>query len=230
MIDNGQAGYSETGSWSTAVGGFNGTNRVARAVHAGGPTAKATWDFTGVGATLVDVWVTFAGKSGYSTAAPFTVYDGGTSLGTESINESILVTQSQGGRSQGSYGGVGWLELGFAISSGELKVVLSNLAAGNYVDADGVLIISHGATPHVITAKSTGTSIGTVPPAGTSTTQKTSTTTVSIKSVSPSSGSVNVTYSQNPPAQAINSSPSNVIDLALSDLVTEGLSKKKGLS
>ena len=69
-----------------------------------------------------------------------------------------------------------------------------------------------------------------MPPAATNTTQKTSTPTVSIKSVSSSSGSVNVTYSQNPPAQAGNSSPSNVIDLALSDLVSEGLSKKKGQS
>ena len=56
-----------------------------------------------------------------------------------SINESILVTQSQGGLDQGSYGGVGWLELGaFTISStATSQVVLSNLATGNFVDADG---------------------------------------------------------------------------------------------
>jgi protocatechuate 3,4-dioxygenase beta subunit len=144
VIDNGQPGYSETGTWSTVVGGFNGTNRVAQTVHSGSATATTTWDFTGVGNGLFDVWVTFAGKSGYSQAAPFTIFDGGTSLGTQSIDESQLVTQGQGGRAQGSYGGVGWIELGsFSISSGEIKVVLNNLASGNFVGADGVLIVKH---------------------------------------------------------------------------------------
>jgi hypothetical protein len=42
VIDNGQAGYSETGTWSTAAGGFNGTNRVARTTHGSGKTATAS--------------------------------------------------------------------------------------------------------------------------------------------------------------------------------------------
>jgi hypothetical protein len=45
VIDNGQAGYSETGSWNTMVGGFNGTNRVARTVHSGQATATASGNF-----------------------------------------------------------------------------------------------------------------------------------------------------------------------------------------
>ena len=155
VIDNGQPGYAETGPWSTANGGFNGSNRVAKTLRAsGGVSSTASWDFNGVAPTSYDVYVTFAGKTGYSnSAAPFTVFDGGTSLGTQSINESILVTQSQGGRAQGSYGGVGWLELGtFSISSGELKVVLTNSANGNFVDADGILIIAHGNAPHFLVA------------------------------------------------------------------------------
>ena len=141
VIDNGQPGYAETGTWSTVVGGFNGTNRVAHTTT-GSATATASWTFTGLPAgDTFDVYVTFAGKSQYSTAAPFTVYDGGTSLGTQKINESILVTQAQGGRAEGSYGGVGWVELGagYAISSGTLEVLLANNATGSYVDADGVL-------------------------------------------------------------------------------------------
>ena len=62
-----------------------------------------------------DVYVTFATKSIYSKSAPFSVSDGGTGLGTQFINESILVTQAQGGRNEGSYGGVGWVELGTVI-------------------------------------------------------------------------------------------------------------------
>ena len=58
------------------------------------------------------------------------------------VNESILVTQSQGGLTQGSYGGVGWLDLGtVSVKSGVFSAVLSNLATGNFVDADGVLLV-----------------------------------------------------------------------------------------
>jgi len=144
VIDNGQPGYSETGSWSTVVGGFNGTNRVAKTVQAGGPSSTATWNFSSISPATYDVYVTFAGKSGYSEAVPYTVYNGSTELGTVDVNQSILVTQSQG-LTQGSYGGVGWLELGaFTISSTDIQVVLSNLATGNFVDADGVLLVPQG--------------------------------------------------------------------------------------
>ena len=147
VIDNGQAGYTETGSWNNSVGGLDGTNRIARTVQRGKATATATWDFTGLSSSATyDVYVTFGSKSQYSKAAPFTVYDGSKSLGTQSINESILVTMAQGGRAQGSYGGVGWLELGtYSLTGTELKVVLSNLTStGSFVDADGVLLVAHG--------------------------------------------------------------------------------------
>jgi hypothetical protein len=167
VIDNGQDGYSESNvsQWDTADGGFDGTNRVARTVHSSNATATATWDFTGVANAQMDVWVTWVGKSGYSRAAPFGVYDGGTGLGTQSIDESVLVTQSQGGRAKGSYGGVGWLLLGtFTISSGELKVVLSNLANSIFVDADGVLItpyLADASVPILAVGSSAGTKFGT---------------------------------------------------------------------
>jgi protocatechuate 3,4-dioxygenase beta subunit len=147
-IDNGQAGYSETGSWSTVGGGFNGSNRVATTTQGSANTDTATYDFTGLAAGQYDVYVTFFGKHTYSSAAKFSVSDGGTHLGNAFINESILVTQTQGAgpRAQGSFGGVGWLGLGtFSISSGELVVVLGNKAVGNFVDADGVLIVKEGA-------------------------------------------------------------------------------------
>jgi protocatechuate 3,4-dioxygenase beta subunit/methionine-rich copper-binding protein CopC len=165
-IDNGQAGYAETGSWSTVGGGFNGSNRVATTTHGSGNTATATYDFTGLAAGQYDVYVTFFGKNTYTAAAPFSVYDGGTHLGNAFINESILVTQAQGvGRAQGSFGGVGWLGLGtFSISSGELVVVLGNNATGSKVDADGVLIVPHvetPGTPSSISSSSTTGSSGT---------------------------------------------------------------------
>ena len=156
VIDNGQAGYSETGTWATGVAGFNGTNRIARTVHSGSSTATASWSFTGLPSAVYDVYVTFAGKRGDSIAAPFTVYDGTTSLGTQNLDESIRVTQAQGGRAQGGYGGVGWLELSsYAIASGTLQVQLGNLASNNFVDADGVLIDQEDAAPSVASSIAT---------------------------------------------------------------------------
>ncbi len=102
MIDNGQPGYAETGTWTTALGGFNGTTRVATTIQGRQPTATASWTFSGLPVHNYQVWVTFAGKNSYSTAAPFTVYNGSTSEGTTLLNESILVTQSKGGLAQGS--------------------------------------------------------------------------------------------------------------------------------
>jgi protocatechuate 3,4-dioxygenase beta subunit len=150
VIDNGQAGYSETGKWNTNPGGFNGTNRYAQAVASGSATATATWDFTNVPNATYDVWITYFGT--FSSASPFTVYDGGTSLGTNLVDESILVTAANHGVGTGIYGSVGWLKLGsFAISSDELKVVLSNLTAGGVnVDADGVLLVADPAAPSLL--------------------------------------------------------------------------------
>jgi protocatechuate 3,4-dioxygenase beta subunit/glutamine cyclotransferase len=236
VIDNGQAGYAETGTWSTVVGGFNGTNRVARTTHGSGSTATASWTFTGLAAQTYFVYITYAGKATYSTAAPFTVYDGGANLGTQSIDEHILVTQSQGGRAQGSYGGVGWLELGtYAISSGTLEVLLSNKAAGNYVDADGVLIVPDGALPKVVVGNppppsggtTGGVSIGANPTGNTGDRQTNSAPSVSISGVT-QPGSVNVVYSA-PPAQGNSTTSSaSAVDLVLGDLADSGVAKKKG--
>ncbi len=229
VIDNGQTGYSETGSWSTATGGLNGTNRVARTTHGSGNTATATWSFTGVASGSYDVYVTFASKSNYSKAAPFSVADGGTNLGTQYINESILVTEAQGGRAEGSYGGVGWVALGtYSISSGTLTVVLGNNASGNSLDADGVLIVPHAQVvpPHPIqlaTDGAAGAPIGTLdltqPASGTSTKKGSSTgtttaATVAISGVTQASP-VTVVYSQ-APAQSNESTSPSMVDLALS--------------
>jgi protocatechuate 3,4-dioxygenase beta subunit len=142
VIDSQGSGYTETGSWNTVSGGYGGSNRTAQTVQSGTPTATATYAFTGLDASAnYDVYVTYRTKSGTSSAAPFTVYDGSNALGTLNLNESIAVTANQS-LTQGSYGGVGWLKLGrYQIASGNLSVVLANLASGNIVDTDGVLIV-----------------------------------------------------------------------------------------
>lgn len=48
VITNGQPDYAETGSWSTALGGYGGTSRVASTTAGSSPTATASWTFTGL--------------------------------------------------------------------------------------------------------------------------------------------------------------------------------------
>jgi protocatechuate 3,4-dioxygenase beta subunit len=233
VIDNGQAGYAETGSWSTVVGGFNGTNRVTKTGGRGQPTATASWTFTGLPTnTTYFVYITYAGKNNYTKQAPYSV-NGGTAV---NINQSILVTQNQGGLAQGSYGGVGWLEIGtYADSStGTLQVVLSNVTVGNQVDADGVLIVADGSAAKGIVGGPApvggtavgGTSISTVPVGGTSSTAS-SAPTVAIGGVTqPASVTVSYGATSTPPAQG--GPPSTgVVDLALGSLTEEGDTSKK---
>ena len=207
-ISNGQPGYAETGSWSTALGGFNGTTRITATTSGNVATATASWTFAGLANGSYAVYVTYAGKSTYSAAAPFTVYDGGTSRGTVNIKQSILVTQSQGGLTQGSYGGVGWLKLGtYTINSGTLEVMLSNKTSGQFVDANGILIVPLS-TPAIASLTSTGangddsTGLGTTPPIAAtdqsqtrSTTVSATSTTVAISGVS-APNAVHVVYNQ----------------------------------
>jgi hypothetical protein len=149
VIDNFQPGYAETGTWTTATGGYLGNNRYASVGTGKTASATASWTFTGLASGKYDVYITYwSASSSYASSVPYTVYDGSTSLGTTNINQKQLVTQAQGGLTQGGYGGVGWLELGtFSISTGTLEVLLTNLAkGGNTVDADAALIVAHGAT------------------------------------------------------------------------------------
>ena len=100
------------------------------------------------------------------------------------INESILVTQSQGGLNQGSYGGVGWLQLGsYSISSGTLDVMLSNKASGHFVDANGILIVPQGAgivkSPISVPITSVPLGLTVTPTVGATTQSKTPSTTAS---------------------------------------------------
>ena len=193
-IANGQPGYANTGPWASQIGGYTGTTRVAKTTTNGGVAARATWTFNNVTPGTYDVYVTFVGKAGYSTAAPFTVFDGATSLGTVNINESILVTSTPGqGLTQGSYGGVGWLELGtYHISSGQLKVTLDNNTTGSFVDANGVLYVAEAGAPGLragavlsnpVTGPGSPIAMGALPNATTAPAKGATTTTVTISGV-----------------------------------------------
>jgi methionine-rich copper-binding protein CopC len=168
VIDNGGTGYSTTGTWTTQNGGYGGTNQYAKTSNGKNNQATATWDFTGLSSGSYDVWVTYWSSGGYSNNAPFTVYYGSQNK-TTNLNELMLVTQNQGGLAQGSYLGIGWLELGTFSTTNEIKVVLSNIAKGSNVDADAVMIIKHGASPAAGAVSTSPGSSGTQTAAVTST-------------------------------------------------------------
>lgn len=132
--DSQGAGFSKVGTWTTwTTGGFLGTHSTA---PSGDGSMKATWTFDNLSPGIYEVWTTRVQAPDRATNSPFTVFDGSTALGTVRLDQSKIPI---GHYDQGN----SWNTLGqsFSITSGTLKVVLSNDAdAGKYVVADVVRI------------------------------------------------------------------------------------------
>jgi hypothetical protein len=160
IVDNGSAGYSETGTWATeTVPSFGGTERYATSSGTGQNTA--TWQVTALASGFYQVQVSWHPYPNEATNAPYAIYDGSTLLQTLAVNQ----TQAANGS---SYGGVPFQALATVqIASGTLKVVLSNAANGTYVVADAVRVapVQVSGPPTVTTVSptngSTGVAIGT---------------------------------------------------------------------
>jgi hypothetical protein len=133
-IDNGQAGYTETGfAWTTYrhADAFQGT---ARRHSPGVGVNTATWTFSGVTPGWYTVQVTWPTGKRQASNAPYTVYDRGTSLGTVTVDQTTAPSQTV-------FQGQAWNNLGtFSVSSGTLSVVLSDSADGRVV-ADAVHLV-----------------------------------------------------------------------------------------
>src|SRR5205807_4378594 len=119
IVDNGTAGYSETGNWNTeTVLTYGGDERYATSSGSGQNTA--TWQATGLASGLYHVQATWHPYGNQATNAPYAIYDGSTLLQTVPVNQ----TQPASGP---SFGGVPFQTLATVnITSGTLKVVLSN--------------------------------------------------------------------------------------------------------
>ncbi|HZT83019.1 MAG TPA: hypothetical protein VFA26_22505, partial [Gemmataceae bacterium] len=128
IIDNGQAGFSETGSgWTHYTGTGYGNNLDYAAAGSGANTA--TWQLTGLASGTYDAQMTWNVVSNHATNATYSVYDGNTLLGTVTVNQQ----QTPSGA---TVNGTPFQSLGhFTIASGTLKVVLTDNANG-YVIAD----------------------------------------------------------------------------------------------
>ena len=141
--DNGQGGYYEYGVWSTATGGYNGSNRVA------GPGTSATnaqWALK-VPPGTYDFYATWTSSASNSNTAPFTLIDGFTRLGMVSVNQQLAPADAQ-------YGGILWSKLGtFTVTKGTVMFVLAATNEGNVV-ADGVLLAPTSTASPSFTLKS----------------------------------------------------------------------------
>ncbi len=127
-IDNGQVGFSETGSgWTHYTGtGYNNTVDYAAA---GTGSNTATWQLTGLASGTYDVQVTWNVVSNHATNATYSVYDGSTLLGTVTVNQQLAPSGP-------TVNGRPFQSLGlFQVTSGTLEVVLTDSANG-YVIAD----------------------------------------------------------------------------------------------
>jgi Matrixin/Protein of unknown function (DUF1573) len=138
IVDNGQAGYAETGSgWLGWPTGYNGTVRY----NSAGPNGATTsWQQTGLTAGNYQVQATWNAASNHTGSAVYQIYDGTT------LRQTVTVDQRPN-PSGSSFGGVPFQTLGTVlINSGTLRVVLSNSASGDVV-ADAVRFVSTSPPP-----------------------------------------------------------------------------------
>src|SRR5262249_20995451 len=101
---------------------------------AGTGASTATWQFNNLPEGHYDVQVTWPAGPNRASDAKYTVYDGATLLGTVVVNQQLAPTGGE------TVNGVTFQSLGdYNISSGTLKVVLSNEANGAVI-ADAVRV------------------------------------------------------------------------------------------
>ncbi len=132
LIDNGDAGYSETGIWTTSgLAGHYGEN--SRYASKGSGSIKARWTPLIPTAGNYDVYIWYPAHSNRATNAPFVVVHSGGSA-TYPVNQTMS--------------GAKWLYLDtFAFATGTSGYVeLSNNADG-YVGADAVVFVPEGESP-----------------------------------------------------------------------------------
>ena len=147
-LENGHSHYSQSGTWASSAGGFSGTYSTAAA----GSGSTATWTTTIAAADkdgrgFTEVSATWVAAPGNATNAQYTIYDNGTKLATDSVDQT---TPPIGTAGRGTF----FQELGdFKIATGDtLTVVLSASSANGTVVADAVGVAQGGATGGGISA------------------------------------------------------------------------------
>src|SRR5207237_3767731 len=110
-----------------------GTERYAASSGSGQNTA--TWRAGGLGSGLYQVQASWHPYGNQASNAPYAIYDGSTLLQTVLVNQTQMASGP-------SFGGVPFQALATVnLTSGTVKVVLSNTANGTYIVADAVRIM-----------------------------------------------------------------------------------------
>jgi hypothetical protein len=145
IVDDGDSGFSTTGSWSTATAVGRGSD--LRYLNPSAPAGVATWSFSGLTTGQYRVsatWPTDLGAAA-ATNAPFTIRatGGGPALLTTTRNENVAPNDFPDA-------GSSWEDLGIVSVSGSTLVVeLTNVGAETWVVADAIRIERVGALPAV---------------------------------------------------------------------------------
>ncbi len=132
LIDDGRAGYAETGLWTdSTLGGYEGDSRFARPTD---PPATATWTFPVIPGATYDVAVTWPAYPNRASNAPYTIRDGSQQVGFRAIDQRVSPDDFVAdGRS--------WERLGVhTITGTTLTVELTNVGASGVLNADAVRI------------------------------------------------------------------------------------------
>jgi hypothetical protein len=142
ILDNGDAGFTTTGSWTPYVGaGFQGD--IHRA-NPGDGSSTATWSFTNLPTGRYQVALTWPYVSSSATNAPFSVSRQGS--GGTTVTDAFAVNERTT-PNDFTANGAGWKTLGtFDVYGSTLTAKVTNLANG-IVLADGVRIERVGNLP-----------------------------------------------------------------------------------
>lgn len=132
IVDNGDAGWSQTGGWSSYSG--EGYGNDIHYCGVGDGSQVATWTFTGCAAGTYRILITWTSAGNRCDDAPASVYDDASLKGTTNLHQYSAPNQYYSD-------GVWWNSLGdHAIASGTLVVKLTNATSGTFVIADAVRI------------------------------------------------------------------------------------------
>lgn len=158
QVDNADAGYSETGSWSAQT--FPSPYYGADLRMAGTNASTATWVLTGlISGVTYTVQVDYAGYHNFGTAS-YSVYDGTTLSFTATADQTVTPTDAVAN-------GVSWKTLGTITPTGTtVKVVLTGTTATSGLDAmaDSARVVP----PHPAPTIATPAAINPSPVTGTS--------------------------------------------------------------
>ena len=138
IIDDGDVGFSQTGFQYIATPILPGYEVDWHRKRAGTGAGTATWTFTDLAPGDYQVSATWAEKANRATDAPFTVFDGNTSLGTVQLNQRLAPDDLN----TADDGGTDWEHLGVFTVTGSTLVVQLNESPGGtgQVMADAVRI------------------------------------------------------------------------------------------